>query len=131
VILAPTLPQLEQALAWAEQERAERLAKIRQKPSRDLKQKFYASAAWRRLRYRALADNAVRNGGVARCELCAAPAAQGEPLHADHIEPLSKNWDRRLDRTNIQIMCGPCNMGKSNKDTIDWRPTTLATELLK
>jgi 5-methylcytosine-specific restriction endonuclease McrA len=42
-------------------------------------------------------------------------------MHVDHIEPLSKNWDRRLDPTNVQIMCDDCNLGKGNRDSIDWR----------
>jgi 5-methylcytosine-specific restriction endonuclease McrA len=103
-------------------EREARLAKIRAKPSTDIKTKFYASVPWKRLRYKALAANAARNGGVACCELCGTTAAPGAPLNGDHIEPLSKAWDRRLDPTNVQVLCGDCNHGKSNRDAIDWRP---------
>jgi 5-methylcytosine-specific restriction endonuclease McrA len=91
------------------------------KPPRDLKRWFYASGAWRRLRYKVLAANAQRHGGVPRCQLCAARAASGSPLNVDHIVPLSKDWSRRLDPTNLQILCQDCNIGKSNRDAIDWR----------
>jgi 5-methylcytosine-specific restriction endonuclease McrA len=70
-----------------------------------------------------LAANAARNAGTARCELCAAVAASGAPLNCDHVVPLSKDWSRRLDPANLQILCQACNFGKSNRDAIDWRPT--------
>jgi 5-methylcytosine-specific restriction endonuclease McrA len=91
------------------------------KPHRERSQEFYASSQWRRLRYAVLRANAQRNGGAARCELCKSAAAPGSPLHCDHIEPLSKNWARRLDPGNVQVLCADCNMGKSNRDAIDWR----------
>lgn len=84
---------------------------------------FYASVAWKRLRYRILAENAGRNGGLARCELCSATAvSSGGPLNVDHIDPLSKCWERRLDPTNLQVLCGPCNHGKLNGPAQDFRP---------
>ena len=89
---------------------------------RDRSKRFYASLSWRRLRYKALAANAVRHGGKAHCDLCGATAVPGVPLDGDHIEPLSKNWARRLDSTNVQILCRPCNFGKGNRDNQDFRP---------
>ena len=88
----------------------------------DRAKRFRASAEWRKLRYTALAANAKRHGGTARCELCGRSRRDGAILHADHIEPLSRNWSRRLDPTNIQIMCDTCNLGKSNRDDADFRP---------
>jgi 5-methylcytosine-specific restriction endonuclease McrA len=90
--------------------------------------RFRASAAWRAARYKALAANARRNGGIARCELCGRSRADGAVMHVDHIEPLSKNWARRLDPTNHQICCADCNMGKGNKDSTDFRPTEVQRE---
>lgn len=84
--------------------------------------RFYASASWRRVRYQALSANAKRNGGVCRCELCGRGRPDGAVLHCDHIEPLSKNWSRRLDPTNVQVFCAGCNLGKSNRDATDFRP---------
>jgi len=90
--------------------------------------RFYKSRAWRALRYRVLAENARRNGGVARCELCGRSRRDGAVLHGDHVVPLSKDWGRRLDPTNVQVFCESCNLGKSNRDTTDFRPATEPVE---
>jgi 5-methylcytosine-specific restriction enzyme A len=103
-------------------EREKREARIAAKPPKGVKTRFYASVPWKRLRYKVLAANAARNGGTARCELCAAVAAVGAPLNVDHIVPLSKDWSRRLDPTNVQTLCGPCNHGKLARDSVDYRP---------
>ena len=82
---------------------------------------FYSSLPWRRTRYSILAESAERNGGTAQCELCGATAAPGAPLNVDHIEPLSKAWERRLDKSNLQVLCGACNHGKLDGAAQDWR----------
>ena len=95
--------------------------------------RFYQSRAWRALRYRCLSENAKRNSGKPLCELCGAGAEPGKPLNCDHIEPISRNWRRRLDPTNVQCLCVDCNMGKSNHDDMDFRPgstTDAATAAL-
>lgn len=38
--------------------------------------------------------------------------------HMDHIIPLSKGG--RNDKYNLQILCAPCNIKKSDKDPIEW-----------
>jgi 5-methylcytosine-specific restriction endonuclease McrA len=114
-------PRLEEVSEAVDRAREEREARARAKPSKDAKAAFYSSLAWRRLRYSALAANAKEHGGIAQCVLCATRAAPGAPLNGDHIEPVSKNWARRLDPTNVQILCEPCNHGKLNLDSIDWR----------
>lgn len=106
--------------AWRAEQEARRKKKARGR-SRD----FYASVAWRRMRYAVLAANAGRNDGVARCELCGTAAAAGSPLHVDHIEPLSRAWARRLDRTNLQVLCGNCNGGKLAGPAQDFRPAEV------
>jgi 5-methylcytosine-specific restriction endonuclease McrA len=86
---------------------------------RERAQRFYQSGAWRKLRYEIL-----RRDG-ARCVVCGRGAKDGIRLEIDHIEPISKNFTRRLDPDNCQVMCGGpdgCNQGKSNTDSIDWRP---------
>lgn len=80
-----------------------------------IKKKFYASPEWRSLRYEVLKEQG------ARCCLCGRTAKDGVVLHVDHIIPLSKDWSRRLDKDNLQVLCEDCNLGKSNKDCIDWR----------
>lgn len=77
---------------------------------------FYRSDAWLRLRYEALR----RNDG--RCEACGASKADGVLLHVDHIMPRSKFPDLELALDNLQVLCEDCNVGKSNRDTTDWRP---------
>lgn len=76
---------------------------------------FYLSKEWRELRYEVLNEN----GG--KCCLCGRSAKDGVVLHVDHIIPLSKDWSKRLDKDNLQVLCEDCNLGKSNKDNIDWR----------
>jgi 5-methylcytosine-specific restriction endonuclease McrA len=97
------------------QAREARLAEIGRKPPRDVKQRFYASSAWRQLRYRIIAAQ----GG--KCQACGRTARDGITLHVDHIEPLSKNWERRLDKTNLQVLCADCNVGKLHLSQEDWR----------
>jgi 5-methylcytosine-specific restriction endonuclease McrA len=97
-------------------ERAEREARAASaKARRGRSQRFYASFAWKRLRYKVLAEQ----GG--RCQACGATARDGVVMNVDHIEPLSKCWERRLDKTNLQVLCGPCNHGKLNYEARDWR----------
>jgi len=57
-----------------------------------------------------------RAGG--RCQLC---HTNDRPLHVDHIRPRSKGGTNELD--NLQALCNECNLGKSNKDSTDFRPT--------
>lgn len=81
------------------------------KPSVD----FYASREWKALRYDALKAN------DGRCELCGASKHDGAQLHVDHIMPRSKFPALELERTNLQILCSECNLGKGNRCTRDWR----------
>ncbi len=118
-----TLLDAMQDAAW-EAWNAERAAR---RPSRAAKREFRSSLAWRRVRFAALAANAERNGGIAKCELCGATAqSSGAELHADHIEAVSRNWSRRLDPTNVQILCCPCNTGKLDGPAADFRKPTAA-----
>lgn len=78
-------------------------------------QDFYKSTAWRSLRYDVLKEQG------AKCQLCGRGRKHDIVLHCDHIMPLSKDWSKRLDKDNIQVLCDDCNLGKSNKDSIDWR----------
>jgi len=113
-----TLDELSAAIDADEAERERRAAL---KPRRDQKQRFRASLAWRRLRYAVLAENATRNGGTARCELCGHAGTPAAPLHVDHVEAVSKNWARRFDRTNLQTLCADCNVGKLDGPAQDFR----------
>ena len=35
-------------------------------------------------------------------------------LNVDHIIPLTVDWSRRMDPSNLQVLCEDCNQGKSN-----------------
>lgn len=77
---------------------------------------FYASHEWRYLRY-----DTIRHYG-AKCQCCnRTPEEHGIVLHVDHIVPLRKDWSRRLDRTNTQVLCEECNQGKGSRHSDDWR----------
>ena len=51
-----------------------------------------------------------------RCARCRKSLTK-KKVHIDHIIPLSKGGSN--DRTNIQLLCGSCNMTKHNRDPID------------
>lgn len=76
---------------------------------------FYSSPEWRRLRY------AVLRAGDGRCSCCGARPSPGKPLHVDHIRPRSRFPELELARSNLQVLCDDCNLGKGNSDTRDWR----------
>jgi 5-methylcytosine-specific restriction endonuclease McrA len=76
---------------------------------------FYKSPEWRKVRYEVLREQ------KGKCQCCGRSAKDGVILHVDHIVPLSKDWSKRLDKNNLQVLCEDCNLGKSNTDSIDWR----------
>lgn len=47
-------------------------------------------------------------------------------MHVDHIKSRRKRPDLALDFDNLQVLCGPCNHGKSWDDETDWRPDRKA-----
>lgn len=76
------------------------------------KPEFYEAREWRELRY------AVLKKYDRKCMVCFRTNIE---LHVDHIEPLSKRPDLALHPDNLQVLCRDCNLGKGNKDSIDWR----------
>ncbi len=108
---------ISEAVAAIEAAEAERAARRALQPTTRDKKNFYSSWAWRRLRYQVL----MERGRV--CECCGARVGEPEVvISVDHIIPVSKRWDLRYDKTNCQVMCMACQMGKSNTDTTDFRP---------
>lgn len=71
---------------------------------------FFESPAWQRLRYETLKKHR-------KCVLCGSTSN----LHVDHIKPRSKYPELALDPDNLQVLCGRCNLAKSNKDSEDYR----------
>ena len=42
-------------------------------------------------------------------------------MHVDHIKPKSTHPHLALVKSNMQVLCEDCNMGKSNRDATDFR----------
>lgn len=99
-----------------------------EKTAKDGKAEFYLSWEWRTLRTKVLQQYG------ARCMCCGATPEHktvgGEPVAivVDHIKPLSKYWDLRLDRRNLQVLCQECNQGKGAWDETDYRPVPKTDE---
>ncbi len=77
---------------------------------------FYLTEEWRALRYSVLRQS----DGC--CTLCGrSKPIHGVTLHVDHIKPRSRYPELELTRSNLQVLCEDCNLGKSNGDETDWR----------
>ncbi len=76
---------------------------------------FTRSNAWMRLRYDFLRDH----GG--RCRCCGRGVVDGVKVNVDHILPRQTHPHLALAYGNLQVLCGPCNRGKGNRDRTDWR----------
>jgi len=74
---------------------------------------FYDSWQWADLRFQILKKYG------AKCMLCGSK----NDIQVDHIKPRSLYPKLALDPSNLQVLCAPCNKGKSNKDTSDFRPS--------
>lgn len=77
---------------------------------------FYESREWREARYEAIKKHGRR------CLVCGrTPHDHGIAIHVDHIKPRSLFPELELCIDNLQVLCEDCNLGKSNRDSIDWR----------
>lgn len=76
---------------------------------------FLQSYEWRVLRMKALKFHGPR------CQCCGATPADGAVMNVDHIKPRRLFPELALTLDNLQILCAPCNHGKSNWDQTDWR----------
>lgn len=75
---------------------------------------FYKSLEWKRLRYSVLVECG------SRCQCCGTTPRFGARIVVDHIRPVRKFWELRLDRDNLQVLCDECNRGKGSHDETDW-----------
>ena len=71
---------------------------------------FYRSQAWRSLRIEVLAES------NRRCVLCGSSPDNGIKLHVDHIKPRSLYPELALEKSNLQILCEDCNLGKMTSE---------------
>jgi 5-methylcytosine-specific restriction endonuclease McrA len=92
-------------------------------PSEDKIKEFYDSDEWKRsrVRYQALKE------ADGRCQCCGASRKDGVRLVVDHIKPVRKHWEQRLDPDNMQVLCDECNRGKASWDETDWRDSATAS----
>lgn len=89
------------------------------KPTTTIKARsFYTSWEWKKARYETL----KKYGPV--CMLCGSDYR----IVVDHIKPVKKFPELALDPDNLQVLCNDCNMGKSNTDYSDFRPTESPEE---
>lgn len=78
-------------------------------------EQFLRTWEWRQIRALALQHYG------ARCMCCGATPAHGERICVDHIKPRKTHPHLALEFGNLQILCEPCNHGKGNWSTTDWR----------
>lgn len=124
VVTADVLETLATALLKADKKEIKPRSKPRNArkgvPTKVNKENFYSSWQWKELRFQVL-----KLQGRA-CQCCGATAgtrdATGKPVKivVDHIKPISKFWELRLQRTNLQVLCDECNMGKGAWDETDF-----------
>ena len=77
---------------------------------------FYLTVEWRELRHRVLYHYGRS------CMACGATKVE---LHVDHIKPISKYPELKMEISNLQVLCKKCNMDKSNKHQTDYRPAEI------
>lgn len=75
---------------------------------------FLATWEWKTLRYEVLVEQG------AKCKCCGATAANGIVINVDHIKPRRTHPELALVKSNLQVLCSDCNMGKGNWDTTAW-----------
>ena len=76
---------------------------------------FLNSYEWHSLRMKAL----IRDKGTCLC--CGINAKCGAIMNVDHIKN-RRQWPQlALSLDNLQTLCAPCNHGKGNWDSTDWR----------
>lgn len=88
------------------------------------RQMFYESWDWKKARYQVL----QKYGPT--CMLCGSTRQDLDldgykvRIVVDHIKPLHKHWELRLDPNNLQVLCHDCNKGKGAWDETDHRTHT-------
>ena len=65
--------------------------------------KFYQSKEWHELR---MAKRVASDG---LCEMCRAKGIIREAKEIHHIEPITENWNKRLDYDNLIALCSDCH----------------------
>jgi 5-methylcytosine-specific restriction endonuclease McrA len=90
-------------------------------PSEEQIKAFY-QYEWPAARYKAI--KRFKKPGW-RCGACNRKQDEGAVICIDHIKPVRRYWHLRLEQSNLQPLCRPCNWGKGSWDETDWRPRRL------
>ncbi len=70
---------------------------------------FLRTYAWRKLRMKVLKEQG------ARCQCCGATPEHDVRMNVDHIKPRRLHPDLALVKSNLQVLCEDCNLGKSDR----------------
>ena len=90
---------------------------IRSRKTKGEGDEFYFSWEWRSLRYEVMKEQGRR------CSCCGWKPTDGghNYLVVDHILPRRTHPSHELDKSNLQVLCNECNMGKGWKSKDDFR----------
>lgn len=72
---------------------------------------FYNSPAWRNLRKSVLAENPL-------CVKCMDEGVVELAVIVDHIVELKDDWERRLDKSNLEGLCRGCHNKKTAEEKL-------------
>ncbi len=97
-------------------QKVKRLKKTKKKRKRGgpKEKSFYSTREWKELRYQAFLKY------PRKCIVCGA-TEETATLVVDHIKPIWKYPELKLDLDNLQIMCNDCNWGKGGWDQTNWK----------
>ncbi len=99
--------------------------KIREERQKFLKKyrAFYKTKEWKQLREQVIQEYRANN------QLFCIACGTIEKLVVDHINPVKKFWDQRLERTNLHILCNDCNLGKGSEIIDNTKPIDKAEQI--
>jgi len=109
IIVSPEIKKL--AMSMTKKNKKKSAKPKKHVPSLSEKKSFYDSWEWRTLRMKTI----KKYGAI--CQCCGATpgmmtaGSAGVRIVVDHIKPISKYWELRLAKSNVQILCDECNMG--------------------
>ena len=72
---------------------------------------FYQSKEWQLLRNQKWVD------ADGLCEMCRAKGIIRSAKEIHHIEPITENWNKRLDYDNLIALCSDCHNAIHNRQS--------------
>ena len=80
-----------------------------------IRSKLYETQEWKSLKYKFIKSKKTED---LVCVICGKGPFTGDnwdEMCIDHIKPVKKFWEERLDINNLQVLCWICNRVKGNK----------------